>query len=117
VTIFLSLSVCLSVHSQAPRAINAVITIVYVQLRTSANNVALPALAAARRAAVRRPVAAPGDRRYPWIAPDPQQQTCWGMQRWIDVPDRQTDGRTPYRYIYPAAYYSSSVKNYGRLIG
>jgi len=53
-------------------------TIVYVQLHTSANNVALPALAAARRAAVRRPVAAPGDRRYPWIAPDPHAGACSG---------------------------------------
>ena len=97
--ILLSLSVCLSVHSQAPRAINAIITVVYVQLHTSANNMALPAFAAARRAAVRRPAAAPGDRRYPSIAQDPQQQTCcMGMQRWIDVTDRQTGGHRTITY-------------------
>jgi len=39
------------------------------QLPTSADNVALPAVAAARRAAVRHAAAAPGGRRYRSISP------------------------------------------------
>ena len=36
--------------------------------------------------------------------PGPQQQTRRTLlQRWIDGWDRQTDGRTPYRYIDPGA--------------
>jgi len=42
----------------------------------------------------------------------PQQQTRRTMlQQSIAGTDRQTDGRTPYRYTHPAAYHASSVKN------
>jgi len=80
------------------------------QLPTSVNNVALPAFAAERRA-VGRPEAAVVD-RYLGGPPGPQQQTRRTLLlRSTDGTDRQTDRRTPYRYIQPSAYYASSVNN------
>jgi len=40
----------------------------------------------------------------------PQQQTRLKM-RSMDGTDRRTDGRTPYRYVDPAAYFARSVNN------
>ena len=90
---------------------------VCVQLLTSADNVTLLAFAADRRAAVdmdRKAVApaadAPCSNRS--ISPargahssKPAAHCCSGRQM------KQTDGRTPYRYRDPAAYYASDVIN------
>ena len=72
-------------------------TQVCVQLPTPADNAALLAATAERRLC----------RAY-----GPQQQTRrTPLQRSTDGTDRQTYGRTPYRYIGPTAYYASSVHN------
>jgi len=79
--------------------------------------VTLLAFAAVRRAAaaavLRRPVAAASVDTWP---PGRQQHTHRiGMQRLMDgadgLADRQTDGRTPCRYIDPFAYHASRVNN------
>jgi len=58
---------------------------------------------------LRRPAAAAVDRYIllagPAAANPPHAAAA--VDRW----DRQTDGRTPYRYIDSAAYYASSVSN------
>ena len=54
------------------------------QLPTSADNVALLAVAAARRAAVRHAAAAPGGRRYRSISPACRQQTRRDIRRMPD---------------------------------
>jgi len=48
--------------------------------------------------------------RYLLAVHGPQQQTRLKM-RSMDGTDRRTDGRTPYRYIDPAAYFARSVNN------
>ena len=48
--------------------------------------------------------------RYLLPVHGPQQQTRLKM-RSMDGTDRRTDGRTPYRYIDPAAYFARSVNN------
>ena len=71
-----------------------------MQLPTSADNVTLLAFAVERRAAA---AAAAVDRYH--LHTRPTASTCWcgGQQT------RQTDGRTPYRYIDSDAYYASNV--------
>jgi len=76
--------------------------------------VTLLAFAAGRRAAVRRCCWAPAVQQSIDIScpPGPQQQTHRALlQLSIAGTDRPSGGRTPYRYIDPAAYYASSVNN------
>ena len=71
---------------------------IFVQLPTSANNMALPAFAAA---AAGSPAAQQSiDIFWP---PGPQQQTRNSGVRRADGTHRQTGGRTPYRDIDAAA--------------
>jgi len=83
-------------------------------------NMTLPAFAVDRRAAVdvdRKAAApaadAPCSNRSICLPACPQQQTCRTprLRCKRGQTDRRTDGRTPYRYIDPAAYYASSVNN------
>ena len=82
---------------------------VCVQPPTSAKNVTLLAFAAERRAAERRAAACAAVHRYippvgPAAANPPHAATVEQ-----DGTDRRTNGRTQYRYIYPAAYHASGV--------
>jgi len=73
----------------------------------SADNMTLLAFAATRRTTAdmdRKTVAPAADAIDIACLRGPQQQ-CGGPML------RQTDGRTPYRYIVPAAYYATSVNN------
>jgi len=74
---------------------------VCVQPSTAAVNVTLLAFAADSRAVVRRAAEAPlllGAGRAAICMPGPQQQTRRATAA-VDSWDRQTGGRTPYRYI------------------
>ena len=73
----------------------------------SADNMTLLAFAATRRTAAdmdRKTVSPAADAIDIACLRGPQQQ-CGGPML------GQTDGRTPYRYIVPAAYYATSVNN------
>ena len=75
-------------------------------LLTSADNVTLLAFAAEQNTVLLRRLRSIDIRS----SPGPQQQTLRsGMQRsLVRQTDGQTDGRAPYRYIDPAAYYAVS---------
>ena len=80
----------------------------YSFMTTYADNVALPALAAVRRAAATTAVQQSIDISYP---PGPQQQTRRTLLQRTNGIDRQTDRRTPCRHRPRAAYYACSANN------
>jgi len=77
-----------------------------VQLHASANNVTLLAFAADYRAAAPSPAVAVDRCR---LAAGHTTASPTHTAAVVDRRDRQTDERTPYRYIQPVAYYASSV--------
>jgi len=80
-----------------------------LQLPTPADNVALPAFAAARRAAAAPGVQQSIDISYP---PGPQQQTRSNKVRRPDGTDRQTDGRRPNSHTDAAPRTTWAVPKY-----
>ena len=87
---------------------NNLIKQVCVQLPTSADNTTLLAFAADRHVAV-APLLLGGRRcrLYAGHTADTRRAAA-AVDRWTDI---QSDGRRPYRYIDPAAYYASCVNN------